>query len=122
MKKVNPIKDKSLAFAVRIVNTYKHLSLGKKEFVMSKQLLRSGTAIGALYREAEQAESKKDFIHKMAIAQKECNESLYWLELLYRTDYLTQTEFNSLNADCTELIKLITTIIKTAKHSLTINH
>ncbi len=76
-KKYNEIKDKSLNFAVRIVNLYKYLCDTKKEFVMSKQLLRSGTAIGALYREAEHAESDADFIHKMAIAQKECNETLY---------------------------------------------
>ncbi len=77
MKKVNAIKDKSFAFAIRVVKTYRFLCSEQKEFVMSKQLLRSGTAIGALYREAEQAESRADFIHKMTIAQKECNETLY---------------------------------------------
>lgn len=82
---------------------------------MSKQLLRSGTSIGALVSEAEYAESKADFIHKMAIAQKECNESIYWLELLSDTDYLRKDEFQSLNNDCVELMKLLTSIIKTSK-------
>ncbi len=82
---------------------------------MSKQLLRSGTAVGALYREAEQAESKADFIHKMAIAQKECNETLYWLELLKETDYLNNDQYTSINEDALTLIKLITSIIKTTK-------
>ena len=82
---------------------------------MSKQLLRSGTAVGALYREAEQTESKPDFIHKMGIAQKECNETIYWLELLQATDYLKPKAFESINTDAVELIKLITSIIKSAK-------
>lgn len=118
----NVVKDKSFGFAVRIVNVYKFLTSEKKEFVMSKQLLRSGTAVGALYREAEQAESKADFIHKMAIAQKECNETIYWLELLHATSYLMSNEYDSLNADATELIKLITSIIKTTKQKLTTNN
>lgn len=88
MKKENPIKDKSFVFAVRIVNAYKSLTTEHKEFVMSKQLLRSRTAVGALHREAEQAESKADFVHKLGIAQKECNETMYWLELLHATEYL----------------------------------
>ncbi len=113
--KENVIKTKSFAFAVRIVNVYKFLISEKKEFVMSKQLLRSGTAVGALYREAEQAESKPDFIHKMGIAQKECNETIYWLELLLATDYLEQKAFESINTDAVELIKLITSIIKSSK-------
>src|SRR5690554_8231096 len=115
MKRENPIRDKSFAFAVRVVNAYKYLVEEKREFVMSKQLLRSGTAIGALYREAEQAESKADFIHKMAIAQKECNEVMYWLELLAVTDYLEKEVFESLYMDAKELIKLITSILKTSK-------
>jgi len=112
---VNVIKDKSFAFAIRVVKAYKFLNTEHKEFVMSKQLLRSGTAIGALYREAEQAESKADFIHKMAIAQKECNETLYWLELLSATDYLGKEAFESLYSDAKELIRLITSIIKSSK-------
>lgn len=116
--KTNQIKQKSFGYAVRIVNLYKLLCEHKKEFVLSKQLLRSGTAVGALYREAEQAESKADFIHKMAIAQKECNESMYWLELLRETAYLNANEFESIYADATELIKLITSIIKTTKANI----
>ncbi|GAB1405152.1 four helix bundle protein [Lentimicrobium sp.] len=114
-KKDNPIKDKSFAFAIQIVKVYKFLAFEKKEFVMSKQLLRSGTAIGALYREAEHAESKADFIHKMAIAQKECNETLYWLELLLAADYIEKEVFVSLHSDANELISLITSIIRTSK-------
>ncbi len=87
-KKENIVKDKSFAFALRIVNSYKFLCNQKKEFTLSKQLLRSGTAIGALIREAEHAESKMDFVHKMAIAQKEANETDYWIELLYHSEYL----------------------------------
>lgn len=115
MGRVNAIKDKSFAFAVRVVQAYKFLTTEKKEYVMSKQLLRSGTAVGALYREAEQAESKADFIHKMAIAQKECNETMYWLELLSVTDYLEKEAFDSLHSDAKELIRLITSIIKSSK-------
>ncbi|MEZ4776585.1 MAG: four helix bundle protein [Bacteroidia bacterium] len=115
MKRENPIRDKSFAFSIRVVNVYKYLVGEKKEFVMSKQFLRSGTAIGALYREAEQAESKADFVHKLGIAQKECNEVLYWLELLNATDFLDQDLFDSLHDDATELIKIITSIIKSTK-------
>jgi len=115
MKRENPIKDKSFAFAVRVVNTYKFLSTEHKEYVMSKQLLRSGTAVGALYREAEQGESKADFVHKLGIAQKECNETMYWLELLHATKYLETSMFDSLFSDAQELIKLLTAIIKSSK-------
>ena len=109
------IQSKSFAFAVRIVNLYKFLTAEKKEYVLSKQVLRSGTAIGALVREAEQAESKPDFVHKMAIALKEANETAYWLELLHETKYLDQTAFASIHPDIVELLKLLTSIIKTAK-------
>lgn len=91
--KPNVLKDKSFAFAVRIVNMYKFLSENKKEFILSKQVLRSGTAIGALYREAEHAESKQDFIHKLSIAQKECNETYYWLDLLKATNFIEDAEY-----------------------------
>lgn len=117
--KQNIIKDKSFVFAVRIVKLYSFLS-DKKEFVLSKQLLRSGTSVGAMIREAEHAETKKDFIHKMAIAQKEINETIYWLELLKETDFLNGDQFDNINNDAIEIIKLITSIIKTAK--LRINH
>ena len=115
--KENIIKDKSFAFAVRIVRLYKHLKDDKKEFVLSKQILKSGTSIGTMVREAEHAETKADFIHKMAIAQKEANETIYWLELLNETEYLSEVEFKSINEDATEIIKLITSIIKTTKNN-----
>jgi four helix bundle protein len=87
--KDNVVKNKSFAFAVRVVRLYQFLCEQKKEFVLSKQLLRSGTSVGAMIREAEHAETKNDFKHKMGIAQKEINETIYWLELLKETDYLT---------------------------------
>ena len=90
----------------------------KNEFILSKQLMRSGTSVGALVREAEHAESKLDFKHKMAIAQKEINESIYWLELLKETDYLSIEQFQSINDDATEIIKLITSIIIATKANL----
>ena len=118
MMKENIVKNKSFVFAVRIVKLYQYLCEQKKEFVLSKQLLRSGTSVGAMIREAEHAESKLDFKHKMAIAQKEINETIYWLELLKTTDYLAREQFESINADATEVIKLITTIIKTTKANI----
>ncbi|MBK9719507.1 MAG: four helix bundle protein [Saprospiraceae bacterium] len=109
------IQDKSFAFAISIVNLYKHLSLNQKEYVLSKQLLRSGTAVGALVREAQNAESKADFIHKLAIAQKECDESIYWIELLKQTEYLNENEFESISMGATELLKMIRSAILTTK-------
>ena len=91
--KDNVVKDKSLEFAVRIVNLYKFLVNEQKEFVMSKQILRSGTSIGANIREAEQAQSRADFINKLNIALKEANETEYWLELLIRTEYITREQY-----------------------------
>ena len=117
--KENMIKDKSFAFAVRIVRLYKYLQDNKNEYVLSKQMLRSGTSIGAMVREAEHAETKNDFIHKIAIAQKEANETIYWLELLKETEYLTIAQFESIHENAIEVIKLLTSISKTAK---TINH
>lgn len=113
--KENVVKDKTFALAIRIVKLYKHLVSAKKEYVMSKQLLRSGTSVGAMVREAEHAESKSDFRHKLAIAQKEINESLYWIELLYQTDYLEKIEFDAIHKDATEVLKLLTSILKTSK-------
>lgn len=118
--KQNTIYDKSLAFAVRIVKLYAYMVEERKEFVLSKQLLRSGTAIGALVKEAKQAESKKDFIHKLNIALKEASETEYLLLLLKETNYLTHKAFTSLNKDCVELLKLLTTIIKSTKKNLLI--
>lgn len=109
------MKDKSFAFAIRIVKLYKHLCESKKEFVLSKQLLRSGTAVGALVREAQNAESKADFIHKLGIAQKECDESIYWIELLKETEYLNEIEFVSINQEAVELLKMLRSAIITSK-------
>ena len=114
------LRKKSFAFAIRIVNLYKYLSDGKKEYVLSKQLLRSGTSIGAMVREAQNAESDKDFIHKLAISQKECDESLYWLELLKETDYLTLLEFESISLEGIELIKMLKSSIITSKRKQSI--
>lgn len=112
------MKSKSFGFAVKTVNLYKYLCNDKKEFVLSKQLLRSGTAVGALVREAEHAESRADFIHKMAIAQKECNESIYWIELIKETLYIDNQKFEEINTDAVEILKLITSIIKSTKRNL----
>lgn len=114
----NVIKTKSFSFALRIVKLYQFLSIEKKEFVLSKQLLRSGTAIGALVREAEHAESKLDFVHKLAIAQKEANETDYWLELLFQSEYLNEIQFQSLNSDIAEINKILASIIITTKQNL----
>jgi four helix bundle protein len=113
----NVVKEKNLEFAIRIVNLYKYLIDTKKEFIMSKQLLRSGTAIGALVRESEHAESKADFIHKLSVALKEANETDYWLELLYRTEYLTEKQYQSINNNIVELLKLLISIIKKSKNN-----
>ncbi|MFK7031201.1 four helix bundle protein [Flavobacterium oreochromis] len=116
MKK-NVIKDKSFSFAIRMVKMYKHLTEVKREYIMSKQLLRSGTAIGALIRESEHAESKADFVHKLAISLKEANETEYWLLLLKETEYIDENEFESIIYDIRELLKLLTAIIKTSKNN-----
>jgi len=109
------LKIKSLAFAIRIVKLYKHLCEKDKEYVLSKQCLRSGTAIGALVREAEYGQSKADFINKLSIALKEANETHYWLTLLHETKYLTTESFDSIKSDTEELLRLLTASIKTAK-------
>jgi len=114
----NVIKSKSFSFALRIVKLYQFLSVEKKEFVLSKQLLRSGTAIGALICEAEHAESKLDFVHKLAIAQKEANETDYWLQLLFQSEYLNEIQFQSLNSDIAEINKILASIIITTKQNL----
>lgn len=114
-EKPNVIKDKSFAFAVQIVNICKYLIENRKEFVISKQLLRSGTSIGANVREGINAESKADFIHKLSIAQKEADETLYWLELLKATNFIGEEEFKTLSIDCQELLKILKSIILTTK-------
>ncbi len=116
--KDNIIKSKSFLFAIRIIKLYKYLSEEKREFVLSKQMLRSGTAIGALIRESEHAESKADFIHKLSISLKEANETEYWLMLLKETNYISQKEFDSINSDVIELLKLLISIIKTSKNKI----
>ncbi|MBX7047274.1 MAG: four helix bundle protein [Ignavibacteria bacterium] len=115
MKNSNPIIEKSFDFAIRVVNLYKYLVDIKKEYVMAKQLLRCGTSIGANIREAQSAESKADFIHKFSIALKEVNETIYWIELLCKTEFISNDEFVSINADIYELRKIVSSIILTAK-------
>ena len=109
------VERKSFLFAVRNVKMCKYLNASKKEYVLSKQLLRSGTSIGANIAEAEQAQSRADFVSKMNIALKEALETTYWLRLLQATDYLSETEFSSIYSDCRELEKMLTAIVKTAK-------
>jgi len=117
----NIIKDKSFQFAVKVVNLYKTLSHERKEFVLSKQLLKPGTSVGANVREAINAESKADFIHKLAIAQKECDETMYWMELLRETDYINEKEFAGLHGESGEILKIIKSIILTTKKKKTHN-
>src|SRR3954469_7414295 len=107
MQMENKVADRSLLFAIRMVKLYRHLANKKKEFVLSKQLLRCGTAIGALIREAEHAQSKADFLNKMNVALKEANETIYWLILLKETELLTKTEFESINFNAEELTKML---------------
>ena len=114
----NIVAAKSYAFAIRIINLYKYLTTDKKEFILSKQILKSGTAIGALIKEAEHAQSKADFLNKMNIALKETNETEYWLMLLKDTNYISEDEFNSILKDCQEILKLLISIVKTTKSSL----
>ena len=116
--KENILKEKSFLFAVRMVNLYKFLKKQHSEYVISQQLIRSGTSIGAIVREAEHAESLKDFIHKLSIGLKEANESKYWLELLVASEFITKKMFDSLNKDCEELLKLLTASVKTSKRKI----
>lgn len=113
----NIVATKSYAFAIRVIRLYTFL-LNKKEFVLSKQLLRSGTAIGALIKESEHAQSKADFLSKMNIALKEVNETEYWLMLLKDTEYISVIQFDSIHRDCEEILKLLISIVKTTKASL----
>ncbi len=115
--KENPLKEKSYAFALRIVKLYKHLVYEKKEFVLSKQVLRSGTSIGANIAEGNQAQSKADFVHKLSIAHKEAFETEYWLCLLRDGEFITEKQAESLILDCQELQKILTTSIKTSKNN-----
>lgn len=117
-KRDNILKAKSYSFAIEIVKAVEMLMKEKKEFVMSKQLLRSGTAIGALVREAEFAQSRPDFINKLSIALKEANETQYWLSLLKDTHYLNIDVYTLLNNECTQLVALLVSSVKTAKQAL----
>ena len=110
----NIIVDKSFSFAVRMVNLYKYLTQEQREFILSKQLMRSGTSIGANVSEAQRGQSKSDFTAKMSIALKEAYETHYWLKLLHQTDYLSDPQYNSIHADIHELIGLLMAICKTA--------
>jgi four helix bundle protein len=112
------VKNKSFELAIKGVNFYKYLVSEKKEFVMSKQFLRSVTSVGANVREAVNAQSKADFIHKLSISQKECDETMYWLELLKQTDYISENEFNSIHQQSNEVLKIIRSIIITSKKNL----
>ena len=111
------IQEKSYQFAVRIVKLCKYLQNEQKEYILSKQILRSGTSIGANIAEAQQAQSRPDFISKLNIALKESYETNYWLRLLHATDYLSESEFSSIIADCKELEKILTSIIKTTRNT-----
>ena len=111
-------KTKSKRFAVRIVKLYQYLCQEKHEYVLSKQLLKSGTSIGANLAEAECAISKKDFLAKVFISLKECSEAKYWLELLFETDYLTESQFRSMLSDCEELRKMLSATTRTLNSTL----
>ncbi len=111
----NILKNKSYSFAIRIVNLYKYLKDEKKEYVLSKQILRSGTAIGALVSESEYAQSKADFVNKLSVALKEANESKYWLDILKDTDFLSISMYESIVPELEELLKLLISSIKTSK-------
>ena len=115
MKDENIVQAKSYAFAVRIIRVYQHLSMKKKEFTLSKQVLRSGTSIGANVEEAIGGQSRADFVSKMAVAYKEARETSYWLRLLKDTDYLNQAEFESIHSDAEELCRIIASIQMTTK-------
>ncbi len=118
----NIIYIKSYEFALKIVKLNKKLTSEKKEFVLSKQLLRSGTAIAALVRESKFAQSKLDFINKMSIGLKEANETLYWLELLHDSEYIENEDFEIIHSDCNELVSIMVSIIKSTKSSLDKNN
>lgn len=116
--KESVLSEKSFSFALRIVKLYKHLLTEHKEYVLSKQVLRSGTSIGANVEEAKHAQSKIDFIHKLSIAQKEAGETNYWIRLLNKSDYLSEKLTISLVSDCDEIQRMLTASIKTAKTNL----
>ncbi|WP_028855470.1 four helix bundle protein [Psychrilyobacter atlanticus] len=118
MKANNLIEEKSFKFALRIVNLYKFLQTQKKEYIMSKQILRSGTSVGANIAEGVEAQSKKDFISKMSIALKEANETKYWLRLLIASDYIDSNVGGNLKEELLEIIKILTAILKKSRENL----
>jgi four helix bundle protein len=115
MSKESILKSKSFDFAVRVIKLYKFLKKTHSEYELSLQLLRAGTSIGAMIREAEHAESRKDFAHKLTIGLKEANESIYWLELLFATEYISKKMFESIIKDAFELLKMLISSVKTIK-------
>lgn len=116
MSRESILKTKSFNFAVRVIKLYKFLKKNHSDYVFLLQILKCGTAIGALVREAEHAESRKDFLHKLTISLKEANETIYWLELLHVNDYINKKMFDSLSKDATELLKMLISSIKTSKN------
>jgi four helix bundle protein len=118
MKRKSILEEKSYKFALRMVKLYKYLIENKRDYILSKQLLRCGTSIGANVKEALQAESKPDFIHKLCIALKETSETEYWINLLYDSDLIDKRSYDSINNDCTEILRLLTSIIKTSRSNL----
>ena len=116
------LQDKSFQFALKVIKLYKFLSEEKREYVLSKQILRSGTSVGANIREAQNAQSKADFIHKLSISQKECDETIYWLELLHQSEYISEDEFVFMNANANELLKMLRSAILTSKSKLQITN
>ena len=118
MRKGGVVVEKSENFALRIVNLYKFLTIDKKEIVLSKQILRSGTSIGANIAESTYTQSDADFLTKLTISLKECNETIYWLSLLYRGNYLNKNDYDSAKIDCDELLKLLISITKSMKEKL----
>lgn len=117
----NIILSKTYSFAIRIVRLYQYLVNIKKEFVLSKQILRSGTAIGAIMKESEHAQSKADFLNKTSQALKEANETEYWLQLLCDTNYINQNEYDSIMPECDEITSILVSIVKTTKNNLNKN-
>ena len=119
MTQDNPIEKRSYLFALRIVKAYKYLTRQKDEYVLSKQMLRSGTSIGAMMREAKFAQSRADFVNKASIALKEANETLYWIELLHDSEYIDDLSYNSLHQEADELTAILASIVKTTKENTT---
>ena len=114
----NVINSKSYSFALRVIKAYKYLTEEKKEFILSKQLLRSGTSIGAMVRESKFAQSRLDFINKLSIGLKEANETSYWLDLLHDSGYIESDVYNSIYSECNELVSILAATVKTTKQTL----